>query len=146
MKIMLKNVLVVDGSGWFPFWGDIVMEDGKVTNIYHGENTALHLEATMDKIYDYKAGDYTLATGLDAYVVPGIDAPMDMAKYEAQLEKIIAAEKAGKPIEKIVREMTGFGYDKIEFLKPGVAANVMVLDRKPVSKILKAFVDGEEIA
>ena len=122
------------------------MEDGKVTNIYHGENTALHLEATMDKIYDYKAGDYTLATGLDAYVVPGIDAPMDMAKYEAQLEKIIAAEKAGKPIEKIVREMTGFGYDKIEFLKPGVAANVMVLDRKPVSKILKAFVDGEEIA
>ncbi len=146
MKIMLKNVLVVDGSGWFPFWGDIVMEDGKVTNIYHGENTALHLEATMDKIYDYKAGDYTLATGLDAYVVPGIDAPMDMAKYEAQLEKIIAAEKAGKPIEKIVREMTGFGYDKIEFLKPGVAANVMVVDRKPVSKILKAFVDGEEIA
>lgn len=145
MKIMLKNMLVVDGSGWLPFWGDIVMEDGVVTHIANGENTILDLEGAMDQIFDYKEGDYTLATGLAAYAVPGIDAPMDMEKYEKQLEKIIADEKAGKKIEKSVREMTGFGYDKIEFLKVGSPANIMVVDRKPVTKILKAFVDGKEI-
>lgn len=147
MKTMLKNVLLVDGSGWFPFWGDIVMEDGVVTQIAHGENTILDQEASMDQIFDYGAGkpEYTLAQGLTAYAVPGIDAPMDMAKYEAQLEKIIADEKAGKKIEKTVREMTGFGYDKIEFLKVGSPANIMIVDRKPVSKILKAFADGKEL-
>ena len=145
MKTMLKNVLIVDGSGWFPFWGDIVMEDGKVTYIAHGENTIMEQEASMDIILDFKEGDYTLAQGWKAYAVPGIDAPMDMAKYEKQLEKIIADETAGKPIEKSVREMTGFGYDKIEFLKVGSPANIMLVDRKPVTKILKAFVDGEEI-
>ena len=146
MKIMLKNVLVVDGSGWFPFWGDIVMEDGKVTNIYHGENTALHTEASMDKIYDYKAGDYTLATGLTAYAVPGIEPPMTMEKYQAQLEQIMEGIHKGTPIEKTVRAMTGFGYDKIEFLLPGSPANIMIVDKKPTTQILKAFADGEEIA
>ena len=145
MKIMLKNVLVVDGSGWLPFWGDIVIEDGKVTYIANGENTIMDREASMDKIYDYKEGDYTLATGLTAYAVPGIDAPMDLEKFEKQLEKIIADEAAGKRIEKSVREMTGFGYDKIEFLKVGSPADIMVVDRKPVSKILKAFADGKEL-
>lgn len=145
MKIMLKNVLVVDGSGWLPFWGDVVMEGGKVINIFHGENTALHLESSMDKIYDYKAGDYTLASGLTAYVIPGFEPPMTMEKYEAELQKIIADLAAGKEIGKSVREMTGFGYDKIEFLLPGSPANVMVIDKKPTTKILKAFADGEEI-
>lgn len=145
MKVMLKNVLVVDGSGWAPYWGDIVMEDGIVKKISYGENTLFAEEPAMDQILDYKDGDYTLARGFKAYAVPGIDAPMDMAKYEKELEKIIAAEKTGKPIEKTVREMTGFGFDKIEFLKPGVPANIMLVDRKPVTKILKAFVDGKEI-
>ena len=31
MTNMLKNVIIVDGSGWIPFWGDIVIEDGKMT-------------------------------------------------------------------------------------------------------------------
>ena len=138
MKLMLKNVLIVDGSGWFPYWGDVVCEDD-------GENTIMDQEASMDKIVDYKEGDYTLAQGWKAYLVPGIDAPMDMAKFEKQLEKIIADEKAGKPIEKSVREMTGFGYDKIEFLKVGSPATFMLVDRKPVSKILAAYVDGKEL-
>lgn len=145
MKTMLKNVLIVDGSGWFPFWGDVVFEDGVVTYIAHGENTIMDQEASMDEIIDYKEGDYTLAQGWKAYLVPGIDAPMDMAKYEKQLEKIIADEKAGKKIEKSVREMTGFGYDKIEFLKVGSPANFMLVDRKPVSKILAAYADGKKL-
>ena len=145
MKIMLKNVLIVDGSGWFPFWGDVVATDGVVTYIAHGENTIMDQEASMDEIYDYKEGDYTLAQGWKAYLVPGIDAPMDMEKYEKQLEAIIAGEKAGKPIEKTVRELTGFGYDKIEFLKVGSPANFMLVDRKPVTKILDAFVDGKKL-
>ena len=145
MKLMLKNVLIVDGSGWFPYWGDVVCEDGVVTYIAHGENTIMDQEASMDKIVDYKEGDYTLARGWKAYLVPGIDAPMDMAKFEKQLEKSIADEKAGKPIEKSVREMTGFGYDKIEFLKVGSPATFMLVDRKPVSKILAAYVDGKEL-
>lgn len=145
MKVMLKNVLIVDGSGWFPYWGDIVMEDGKVTYLAHGENTIIDQEASMDVIHDFKDGDYTLATGWKAYAVPGIGADMDMAKFEKQLEKIIADEKAGKKIEKSVREMTGFGYDQIEYLKVGADANIMLVDRKPVTKILKAFVDGKEI-
>ena len=126
MKLMLKNVLIVDGSGWFPYWGDVVCED-------------------VDQIVDYKEGDYTLAQGWKAYLVPGIDAPMDMAKFEKQLEKIIADEKAGKKIEKSVREMTGFGYDKIEFLKVGSPATFMLVDRKPVTKILDAYVDGVKL-
>ncbi len=145
MKLMLKNVLIVDGSGWFPFWGDVVCEDGVVTYIAHGENTIMDQEASMDQIVDYKEGDYTLAQGWKAYLVPGIDAPMDMAKFEKQLEKIIADEKAGKKIEKSVREMTGFGYDKIEFLKVGSPATFMLVDRKPVTKILDAYVDGVKL-
>ncbi len=145
MKVMLKNVLIVDGSGWFPYWGDIVMEDGKVTYLAHGENTILDQEASMDVIHDFKDGDYTLATGWKAYAVPGIGGDMDMAKFEKQLEKIIADEKAGKKIEKSVREMTGFGYDQIEYLKVGADADIMLVDRKPVTKILKAFVGGKEI-
>ncbi|MBQ8063147.1 MAG: hypothetical protein IJ720_01510 [Clostridia bacterium] len=146
MKTMLKNVLVVDGSGWFPYWGDVVFEDGVVTYIANGENTILDQEPSMDEIIDYKDGDYTLAQGWKAYLVPGIDAPMDMAKFEKQLEKIIADEKAGKPIEKSVREMTGFGYDKIEFLKAGSPADFMLVDRKPVTKILAAYADGKKIS
>lgn len=145
MKLMLKNVLIVDGSGWFPYWGDVVCENGEVTYIAHGENTIMDQEASMDKIVDYKEGDYTLAQGWKAYLVPGIDAPMDMAKFEKQLDVIIAGEKAGKPIEKTVRELTGFGYDKIEFLKVGSPATFMLVDRKPVTKILAAYVDGEEL-
>lgn len=145
MKTMLKNVLVVDGSGWLPFWGDIVMEDGKVTYIANGENTIMDRESGMDEIYDYKEGDYTLAIGLTAYAVPGIEEPASLETYEKQLEKIMADEAAGKKIEKSVREMTGFGYDKIEFLKAGSPANIMVVDRKPVSKILAAFADGKKL-
>ena len=82
MKLMLKNVLIVDGSGWFPYWGDVVCEDGVVTYIAHGENTIMDQEASMDKI---------------------------------------------------------------EFLKVGSPATFMLVDRKPVSKILAAYVDGKEL-
>ena len=116
MTNMLKNVIIVDGSGWIPFWGDIVIEDGKVvTN------------------YDRKA-----------YVIPGVDAEMTMEKYEEELKSILADLEAGVKIEKAVRKLTGYGVGQREFTKEGVVANIAVLD-KPATKILAAYAAGEEL-
>lgn len=135
MTNMLKNVLIVDGSGWIPFWGDIVLEDGKVAYLRSGENTLMREEKTFDKITDY---------GRDAYVIPGVDAEMTKEKYEEELKSIQADLKAGVKLEKAVRKLTGYGVGQREFTKEGVVANVAVIDRA-ATKILAAFAAGEEL-
>ena len=66
MKLMLKNVLIVDGSGWFPYWGDVVCEDGVVTYIAHGENTIMDQEASMDQIVEM--GSWCLLLNCDLVI------------------------------------------------------------------------------
>ena len=135
MTNMLKNVIIVDGSGWIPFWGDIVIEDGKVAILRSGENTLFNEEKTFDKVTDYDR---------KAYVIPGVDAEMTMEKYEAQLKSVLADMESGLKIEKAVRKLTGYGVGQREFTVEGVVANLCVLD-KPVTKIITAFAAGEEL-
>ena len=131
MTNMLKNVIIVDGSGWIPFWGDIVIEDGKIAILRSGENTLFNEEKTTN--YDRKA-----------YVIPGVDAEMTMEKYEDELKAILADLQAGVKIEKAVRKLTGYGVGQREFTKEGVVANIAVLD-KPATKIITAYAAGEEL-
>ena len=49
MTTMLKNVLVVDGSGWFPYWGDVIIEDGTIKFIGYGENCCMNMEKDCDE-------------------------------------------------------------------------------------------------
>ena len=135
MTTMLKNVIIVDGSGWIPFWGDIVLEDDKVAILRSGENTLFNEEKTFDTVIDYKRG---------AYVIPGVEDEMTMEKYEAELQSILADLASGLKIEKAVRKLTGYGVGQREFTVEGVVANVAVLD-KPATKILKAFAAGKEL-
>ena len=135
MTNMLKNVIIVDGSGWIPFWGDIVIEDGKIAILRSGENTLFNEEKTFDKVTNYDR---------KAYVIPGVDAEMTMEKYEDELKSILADLEAGVKIEKAVRKLTGYGVGQREFTKEGVVANVAVLDQ-PATKILAAFAAGKEL-
>lgn len=135
MTTMLKNVIIVDGSGWIPFWGDIVLEDDKVAILRSGENTLFNEEKTFDTVIDYKRG---------AYVIPGVEDEMTMEKYEAELQSILADLASGLKIEKAVRKLTGYGVGQREFTVEGVVANIAVLD-KPATKILKAFAAGKEL-
>ncbi len=135
MTNMIKNVIIVDGSGWIPFWGDIVIEDGKIAILRSGENTLMREEKTFDKVTDYDR---------KAYVIPGVDAEMTKEKYEEELKTILADLEAGVRIEKSVRKLTGYGVGQREFTKEGVVANIAIID-KPATKIITAFAAGEEL-
>ena len=75
MVTSLKNVLIVDGTGWFPYWTDVLIEDGKIKDILSGENVAIREEKNFGKVINYKVGEYP-----GAYVIPGFDSDMTMEK------------------------------------------------------------------
>ena len=141
MTKCFKNVLVVDGSGWFPYWADLFVEDGKVTRICYGENTGMNFYKECDEIVDYKkdpAGRFP-----EVYLIPGVNPPMTMEKYEAELKEIMDGLDKGIEIEKTVRKLTGFGYDMIEMIKVDVPADFAIVDKKPTTKILEAYAEGK---
>ena len=135
MTTMLKNVIIVDGSGWIPFWGDIVIEGDKVAILRSGENTLFNEEKTFDKVTNYDR---------KAYVIPGVEDDMTLEKYEEELKSILADLESGLKIEKAVRKLTGYGVGQREFTKEGVIANVAVID-KPATKIITAYAAGKEL-
>lgn len=135
MTTMLKNVIIVDGSGWIPFWGDIVLEGDKIAILRSGENTLFNEEKTFDKVINYDR---------KAYVIPGVYDDMTKEKYEEELQSILADLQAGIKIEKAVRKLTGYGVGQREFTKQGVVANIAVLD-KPATKIITAYAAGKEL-
>lgn len=135
MVTSLKDVMIVDGSGWLPFLGDVVMDGGKVSKVASGTCTLYVEEPSFDEIKKFDTYDY---------LVPGFDAPMTKEKYEAELKKIADAVSAGQKIEKAVRSMTGYGVGQREYLKDGVAANVMVVD-KDLKTIKAAYADGKSV-
>ncbi|MBQ8084382.1 MAG: hypothetical protein IJ720_01955 [Clostridia bacterium] len=135
MTTMLKNVIIVDGSGWIPFWGDIVLEGDKVAILRSGENTLFNEEKTFDKVINYDR---------KAYVIPGVYDDMTKEKYEEELQSILADLQSGLKIEKAVRKLTGYGVGQREFTKEGVVANIAVLD-KPATKIITAYAAGKEL-
>ena len=135
MTTMLKNVIIVDGSGWIPFWGDIVLEGDKVAILRSGENTLFNEEKTFDKVINYDR---------KAYVIPGVYDDMTKEKYEEELQSILADLQSDLKIEKAVRKLTGYGVGQREFTKEGVVANIAVLD-KPATKIITAYAAGKEL-
>jgi len=144
MITMLKNVLVVDGSGWFPFWGDVLLEDDKIKLISCGENILIREEKNYDRILNFKDGDYPGHKLPDAYLIPGFEEDMTMEKYQKELNQIIADLKSGMKIEASIRKMTGFGAGQRDYLVNGGKANVAIIDSS-VTKILMAFADGKEL-
>ena len=144
MPTMVKNVLVVDGSGWIPFWGNLIIEDQVIKELGSGENVLIAEEPRCDKILNYKAGDFPGKTAPEAYLIPGLKAGMTMEDYQEELDQILADVKTGTKIEKAFRKLTGFGTGQREFLKQGSPANFMIVD-KPATKILTAFTAGEEL-
>lgn len=135
MTKMLKNVIIVDGSGWIPFWGDIVIEGDKILYLRSGENTLFNEEKTFDEVINYDR---------KAYVIPGVHDDMTMEKYEEELQSILADLQSGLKIEKAVRKLTGYGVGQREFTVQGGVANIAVLD-KPATKILAAFAAGKQL-
>ena len=90
MTNMLKNVIIVDGSGWIPFWGDIVIEDGKiairrlVTHRTQGQNWIVE--------EGLKPGEKVVIEGLQR-IRPGV--PVQIVPTIAEQEQAKAA-KASK--------------------------------------------------
>lgn len=144
MPTMVKNVLVVDGSGWLPFWGNLIIEDRVIKEMAVGENVLISKEPICDKILSYKPGDFPGKTAPEAYLIPGLKDGMTMEDYQAELDQILANVKTGMKIEKAFRKLTGFGAGQREFLKQGSPANFMIVD-KPATKILTAFTAGKEL-
>ena len=131
MVTCLKNVLIVDGSGWIPFLGDIVIEDDKVSIV----SSLYQIADTFDKTEDYK---------WNAYCISGFDAPMTKEKYEAELATLKADVESGTRIHKAVRKLTGYGVGQREYLKAGVPADVFVVD-KDLTTVLAAYADGKAL-
>lgn len=135
MITSLKNVLIVDGSGWIPFLGDVVLKDDKVEIVSSGEDCLYDIDSTFDIIDDYEKS---------AYVIPGFDSPMTMEKYQNELDTLRNEVKSGKKIEKAVRALTGYGVGQREYLLAGKAADVFVADEK-LENILAAYADGKKL-
>ena len=144
MPTMVKNVLVVDGSGWLPIWGNLIIEDQVIKEMAFGENVLITEEPRCDKILSYKYDDFPGKTAPQAYLIPGLKDGMTMADYQEELDQILADVKTGTKIEKAFRKLTGYGTGQREFLVRGSTANFMIVD-KPATKILTAFTAGKEL-
>ncbi len=142
MTTLLKNVLVVDGSGWFPFWGDVLIEDETVKEIFYGENRIVRQEKDLDVVKNYKT--YLNNEFPGAYVIPGMEEDMTMEKYQKELIDILNGMAGGLKIEKAVRKLTGYGVGQREYLLAGKPADVMVVDKES-KQILAAYAKGKEL-
>lgn len=148
MTTLLKNVLIVDGTGWIPYWGDILLEDGKVKLVSSGENILIREEPTYDKIDNFKkdsapgGGSYPEAF---AFAMVG-EGPFTKADYQKFVDKINADTKGDtyKDFAVAYRKQTGFGVGQREYLVAGIPANIIAVD-KNTKKIVKAYADGKEI-
>jgi len=85
MVTQLKNVLVVDGTGWFPYWGDILIEDDTIKDIISGENIIIREEKNFDRTVNFKRGE---KPGAYAFVAVG-DGPFTKADYEKLVDDIM---------------------------------------------------------
>ena len=103
MVTQLKNVIIVDGTGWEPY--------GEFPN---------------------------------AWLVPAFEDGMTKEKFQKELDEIKSDMASGMKIQKSIRKMTGFGVGQREYLVKGMAANVMVIDKK-TKEMLAAFADGKEL-
>lgn len=148
MTTLLKNVLIVDGTGWIPYWGDILLEDDKVKLVSSGENVLYREEKTFDKIVNFKkdtapgGGSYPEAF---AFVMVG-DGPFTKADYLEFVDKINADAKDDtyKAFAMAYRKQTGYGVGQREYLVAGRPANMICVD-KNTKKVVKAYADGKEV-
>ena len=139
MVTQLKNVIIVDGTGWEPYWGDVLIEDGKIKDIISGENIVIAEEKNFDKILNFKVGEFP-----NAWLVPAFEDGMTKEKFQKELDEIKSDMASGMKIQKSIRKMTGFGVGQREYLVKGMVANVMVIDKK-TKEMLAAFADGKEL-
>lgn len=144
MVTELKNVLIIDGTGWIPYWGNVVVEDQIIKQMTSGENVLIAEEPGYDRILNFKPGDFPGKTAPEAYLIPGLSNNMTMEQYQEELDAILADMKTGTKPEKAFRKLTGLGTGQREFLVEGMPANFMIVD-KPITKILTAFAGGREL-
>lgn len=148
MTTMLKNVLIVDGTGWIPYWGDLLLEDDKVKIVSSGENILIRDEPTFDKIEDFKK-DKAPGNGsypeVFAFAMVG-EGPFTKADYQKFVDTVVADTKGDtyKDFGVAYRKQTGFGTGQREYLVEGMPANIIVVD-KETRKIVKAYADGKEV-
>ena len=140
MVTQLKNVLVVDGTGWFPYWGDILIEDDTIKDIISGENIIIREEKNFDRTVNFKRGE---KPGAYAFVAVG-DGPFTKADYEKLVDDIMKDMGTGMKLGKAYRKQTGYGLGQREYMVAGMKANLIVLD-KETKKIAMSFADGKEL-
>ena len=81
MVTQLKNVIIVDGTGWEPYWGDVLIEDGKIKDIISGENIVIAEEKNFDKILNFKVGEFP-----NAWLVPAFEDGMTKEKFQKEVQ------------------------------------------------------------
>ena len=94
----------------------------------------------------YKTFDEVRDRNFDGLIITG--APVEQMDFEEvdywdELKEIMDGLDKGIEIEKTVRKLTGFGYDKIEMIKVDVPADFAIVDKKPTTKILEAYAEGK---
>lgn len=148
MLTELKNVLIVDGTGWIPYWGDIVLEDDKVKIVSSGENILIRDEKTFDKIENFKKdtapGNGSFPEAF-AFAMVG-EGPFTKKDYQEFVKKVLAdaTDDTYKALAVAYRKQTGYGLGQREYLVPGIPANIIVID-KNTKEIVLAYADGKQL-
>lgn len=147
MTTELKNVYIVDGTGWIPYWGDILLEDDKIKTISAGENILIWDEKTFDKIVNFKKDPSPGGTYPEAFAFVMIgEGPFTKADYQKFVDQVNADTKDDslKAFAMAYRKQTGFGVGQREYMVAGMKANIICVDIN-TRKIVDCYADGKQL-